>query len=107
MSGRVVALSTVGSAEDAERVARALVERRLAACVNVVPGVVSHYRYAGALQRDQEWLLVVKTRVERLDALRTALAELHPYELPELVALEISAGHAGYLAWLDESVGAG
>ena len=104
MSQRVVALSTVGSAEDAERIARALVERRLAACVNVVPGVASVYRWKGEICRDQEWLLVVKTRGEKLDALREALVALHPYELPELVALPIEAGHAPYLAWLDESV---
>jgi periplasmic divalent cation tolerance protein len=104
VSQRVVALSTVGSAEDAERIARALVERRLAACVNVVPGVASVYRWKGEICRDQEWLLVVKTRGEKLDALREALVALHPYELPELVALPIEAGHAPYLAWLDESV---
>jgi len=104
VSGRVVALSTVGSAKDAERLARALVERRLAACVNLVPGVVSHYRFLGELHRDDEWLLVIKTRAERLDALRAALVELHPYEVPELVALEISGGNEPYLRWLDESV---
>ena len=104
MSGRVVALSTVGSAEEAVRLARALVERRLAACVNVVPGVVSHYRWQGELQRDEERLLVIKTRAERIEALRDALRELHPYELPELVAFEISAGSPEYLKWLDEGV---
>ena len=104
MSGRVVALSTVGTAEDAERIARALVERRLAACVNVVPGVVSFYRWKGAVEKDEERLLVIKTRAERLEALREALVELHPYEVPELVALPVEAGHAPYLAWLDESV---
>ena len=105
LSGRVVALSTVGSAEDADRLARALVERRLAACVNVVPGVVSHYRWQGELQRDEERLLVIKTRAERIEALREALRELHPYELPELVAFEISDGSPEYLKWLDEGVG--
>jgi periplasmic divalent cation tolerance protein len=104
LSGRVVALSTVGSAEEADRLARALVERRLAACVNVVPGVVSHYRWQGELQRDEERLLVIKTRAERIEALRDALRELHPYELPELVAFEISAGSPEYLKWLDEGV---
>jgi len=104
VSERVVALSTVGKAEDAERIARALVERRLAACVNVVPGVASFYRWKGDVCRDEEWLLVVKTREEKLDALREALVALHPYELPELVALPIEAGHAPYLAWLDEGV---
>jgi periplasmic divalent cation tolerance protein len=104
VSERVVALSTVGSAEDAERIARALVERRLAACVNVVPGVVSVYRWKGGVDRDEERLLVIKTRADRLEALREALVALHPYELPELVAMPIQAGHAPYLAWLDESV---
>jgi periplasmic divalent cation tolerance protein len=104
LSGRLVALSTVGSAEDADRLARALVERRLAACVNVVPGVVSHYRWKGELQRDEERLLVIKTRTERIEALREALRELHPYDLPELVAFEISEGSPAYLKWLDEGV---
>ena len=104
MSDRVVALSTAGTAEDAERIARALVERRLAACVNVVPGVVSVYRWKGEVCRDEERLLVIKTRAERLPALREALVGLHPYELPELVALPIEAGHGPYLAWLDDSV---
>ena len=104
MNGRIVALSTVATAADADRLARALVERRLAACVNVVPGVVSHYRYQGELHRDQEQLLVIKTRAERMGALRAALAELHPYDVPELVALEITDGLEPYLEWLDESV---
>ena len=104
MSERVVALSTVATAEDAERIARALVERRLAACVNVVPGVVSVYRWTGEVRRDEERLLIIKTRAERLEELREALVGLHPYELPELVALPIEGGHEPYLAWLDESV---
>ncbi|HSD26506.1 MAG TPA: divalent-cation tolerance protein CutA [Vicinamibacteria bacterium] len=104
MSARIVALSTVATPEDAERIARALVERRLAACVNVVPKVVSVYRWKGEICRDEELLLVVKTRRERLDALREAVVGLHPYEVPELVALPIEAGHEPYLAWLDDSV---
>ena len=104
MSERIVALTTVATAEDGERIARALVERRLAACVNVVPGVVSVYRWKGEVCRDEERLLVVKTRRDRLEALREALVSIHPYELPELVALPVEAGHGPYLAWLDESV---
>ncbi len=104
MSGHLVALTTVGTAEDAERIARALVEQRLAACVNVVPGVVSVYRWKGAVERDDEWLLVMKTSSQRLEQLREALLALHPYELPELVVLPIVGGHAPYLAWLDDSV---
>jgi periplasmic divalent cation tolerance protein len=104
MSDRIVALSTVGGPGDAERIARALVESRLAACVNVVPGVVSFYRWRGAVQRDPEQLLVIKTKASKLEALRTALIALHPYELPELLTLAIEGGHAPYLAWLDEAV---
>jgi periplasmic divalent cation tolerance protein len=104
VSEHVVALSTVGTAEDAERLARALVERRLAACVNVVPGLVSVYRWQGAVEREEERLLLIKTRAERVDALRRALVELHPYELPELVVLDVRDGHPPYLAWVDESV---
>jgi periplasmic divalent cation tolerance protein len=104
VSDHVVAFSTVGRAEDAERIARALVERRLAACVNVLPGVVSVYRWKGDICRDTELMLVIKTRAERLPALREALLSLHPYELPELVALTIESGHPPYLAWVDESV---
>ncbi len=107
MADAIVALTTVGSSEDAERIARALVERRLAACVNVVGGVVSIYRWRGAVERDGEWLLVIKTSSERLEALRAGLSGLHPYELPELLVLPVSSGHPPYLAWLTESVSDG
>jgi periplasmic divalent cation tolerance protein len=92
VSEHVVVLSTVAGAEDAERIARELVERRLAACVNVVPGLVSLYRWKGAVSKDEERLLLIKTRRERYDALAQALQELHPYELPEIVALPVEAG---------------
>ncbi len=105
MSERVIALSTVGSPQDAERIARELVERRLAACVNILPGVVSIYRWRGALQRDAERMLVIKTRGDKLPALREALVALHPYEVPELLALDVADGHPPYLGWIDESVG--
>ena len=104
MSEHVVVLSTVGKAEDASRIARALVERRLAACVNVVPGVRSFYRWKGAVEEEDERLLVIKTRRDRFEALREALVALHPYELPEAIVLPIEAGHVPYLAWLDDSV---
>jgi len=100
MSDRLVVLSTVGRAEDAERIARALVERRLAACVNVVPGLVSVYRWKGNVEKDDERLLLIKTRRERLPALREALAALHPYELPELLALAASEASGAYSDWV-------
>lgn len=106
MSERAVVLCTVGSAEDAEGIAGALVERGLAACVNVVPGVTSFYRWKGETARDAEWLLVIKTTSGRFEDLRGALVELHPYEVPEIIALPIAQGHTPYLEWIDESVAA-
>lgn len=100
MTDALVALSTVGSAEDARRIARALVERRLAACVSVVPGLTSVYSWKGAVETGDEVLLVIKTRRARFEDLRAALVELHPYDLPELIALPVEAGHAPYLDWL-------
>jgi periplasmic divalent cation tolerance protein len=104
MTGAVVALSTVATPEDAERIARALVERRLAACVNVVRGITSVYAWKGAVQTDAELLLVIKTRREALERLRAALLELHPYDVPELVAFEVADGHRAYLDWIRDSV---
>lgn len=103
MSERVVVLSTVARAEDAERIGRELVERGLAACVNVVPGLVSLYRWKGAVEREEERLLLIKTRGETFPALRDALVALHPYEVPEVLALPVEDGHAPYLAWLDDN----
>jgi periplasmic divalent cation tolerance protein len=100
----IVVLCTVGGLDEAEGIARAVVERGLAACVTVVPSVVSHYRWKGALQRDEERLLLIKTRRERFEGLRAAIVALHPYELPEIIALPVECGHAPYLAWLDEGV---
>jgi periplasmic divalent cation tolerance protein len=101
---RVLVLSTVARAEDAERIARELVERRRAAGVNVGPGVTSIYRWMGGVERDEERLLLIKTRTERLAALCETLVALHPYEVPEAIALPIEGGHQPYLDWLDESV---
>ena len=103
MSGVVVVLSTVGRAEDADRIARALVEERLAACVNVVRGLVSVYRWKDAVEREEELLLVIKTRAERVGDLEARLLALHPYELPEVVVLPIGGGSEAYLGWVGES----
>jgi periplasmic divalent cation tolerance protein len=100
----IVVLCTVGAADDAERLARELIERRLAACVNLVPGLVSIYRWKGRVERDEERLLVIKTTAARFEALKAAVLALHPYEVPELIALSITAGHEPYLGWLGESV---
>jgi periplasmic divalent cation tolerance protein len=104
VSAGLLAFSTVASAEDGERIARALVERGLAACVNVLAGALSVYRWEGGLQRESECLLVIKTNAERFDELRRTLVELHGYELPELIATRIEAGHQPYLDWMDRSL---
>jgi periplasmic divalent cation tolerance protein len=88
--------------DDALRIARALVERRLAACVNVVPGVTSVYRWAGAIHEDRESTLLVKTRRALVESLTAAIGELHPYAVPEVIAigLDPGAGNPEYLAWV-------
>ena len=98
-SARIV-LTTAPDRPTGERIARALVERSLAACVNLVPGLRSIYRWKGAIEEADEVLLVVKTTAARAAELERALAELHPYEVPELVAIEPARVEAKYLAWL-------
>jgi periplasmic divalent cation tolerance protein len=98
-----IALVTTPPA-DAQRIAEALVERRLAACVNVVPAVASTYRWEGAVQRDEEALLIIKTTSAALDAVEALLRELHPYDTFELLALDVAGGSAPYLAWLGDAV---
>lgn len=93
-------LISAPDADTARRIARALVEERLAACVNVVPGVRSIYRWEGAVHEDAEHLLVAKTTAQRLAGLAERLAVIHPYALPELVALTPSGGSERYLAWV-------
>jgi periplasmic divalent cation tolerance protein len=89
----------------ADRIAGALVEERLAACVNRLPGVASTYRWNGKVCRDNECLLLIKTVIERFDALRERIVGLHPYELPEVIAVDIALGHAPYLAWIAAETG--
>jgi periplasmic divalent cation tolerance protein len=96
----IVVLSTAGSGKTAETIARALVAERLAACVNVLPRIRSLYRWQGKVVDDTEWLLVIKSRRSLLAALAARVRALHPYEVPEVVALEIVAGSAPYLRWL-------
>jgi periplasmic divalent cation tolerance protein len=97
-----VAFATAPDWDTAARIARALVEERLAACANLVPGVRSIYRWQGRVEDAAEVLMVLKTRADRVDALGDRLRALHPYELPELVALPAAGGLAGYLDWVLE-----
>jgi periplasmic divalent cation tolerance protein len=99
----LIALSTCPDEATAARIARALVEEGLAACVNRIGGVRSTYAWQGAVHDDAEVLLVIKTTRARLDALQVRLVALHPYELPELVAVEVTGGLAPYLDWVAAS----
>lgn len=100
MVDALVVLVTTPSAEVAAALARTLVEERLAACGNVLPEVRSIYRWEGAVREDAEALLVLKTTRARLEALRDRVLALHPYDVPEVLALPVEAGSADYLAWL-------
>ena len=104
MSDKRVVLTTAGSAEEANKIAEALVQRRLAACVNVVGPIASVYRWKEKVERAQEWLLVIKTTAEAADTVGDALKELHSYELPECVVLPIDGGSEAYLEWVGENV---
>jgi periplasmic divalent cation tolerance protein len=99
----VIVLSTVGADFDPRPLARELVERRLAACVNIVPAVTSIYRWQGRVDEDGEQLLVIKTVDANVDDLRAALFALHPYDVPEFVVLPIASTSDAYGAWLLES----
>lgn len=99
-----IVLCTAGSDAQAREIARALVERRLAACVNVVASVCSTYRWKGEVVEEGEVLLIIKTRAERLEEIRAAIRELHSYDTPEVLELSVSGGDPAYLAWLDQSL---
>lgn len=95
---------TAPDAGTAESLARAVVGERLAACVNLVPGVVSVYRWEGAVHRDEEILLVLKTTAERVEALRERVVALHPYDVPEVLVLTVAEAHEPYRAWVQDQV---
>jgi periplasmic divalent cation tolerance protein len=104
MTDKRIVLSTAGSQDEARAIARALVERRLAACVNIVSLLESVYRWEGKVDSAQEWLLIIKTTQAAFPEVRDAIAELHSYDLPECVMLAIEDGSAEYLKWIEESV---
>ena len=104
MTDKRIVLSTAGSEEEARKIARYLVESRLAACVNIVPRIESVYRWEGKVESNHEWLLVIKTTGERFPAVRDAIRELHSYELPECLAISIEDGSTDYLEWIGQAV---
>ncbi len=104
MTDKRLVLTTCGSLEEARSIAQALVERQLAACVNIVPQIESVYRWQGEVETATEWLLVIKTTADACSRLRGALTELHSYEIPECIEIAIADGSAAYLGWIGESV---
>jgi periplasmic divalent cation tolerance protein len=104
MTDKLLVLTTAGSKVEARKIARALVEGLLAACVNIVPQVSSIYRWEGEVEEAEEWLLIIKTTRSAFERLRDAINELHSYDVPECIAVSIESGSLEYLNWLGESV---
>jgi periplasmic divalent cation tolerance protein len=105
VTDKIVVFSTCDSEEQAGRIARALVEQRLAACVNIVPGARSIYRWKGQVEDVSEWMLIIKSRRDLMDQLRLTIGGIHTYEVPELLAVPVVDGSESYLAWVDGELG--
>jgi periplasmic divalent cation tolerance protein len=104
MTDKKLVLTTAGSKEEARKIARALVQQQLAACVNIVPRVDSVYRWEGEVEEAAEWLLLIKTTGAAFEQVRDAIKELHSYELPECICMSIEDGSAAYLDWIGDSI---
>ena len=104
MSDFIIVLVTASSQEEADGIAADLVGSMLAACVNVIPGVTSVYRWKEELQRDSEWLLVIKSRRDVFGTLVERVQALHSYDVPEIISLPLTGGSEAYLRWLDREV---
>jgi len=105
MTDKIVVLSTCATEEEAAKLARVLVEARVAACVTMVPGAQSVYRWQGAVETAAECLLIIKSSRRLFEPLRTALEEAHPYDVPEVLAMPVVEGAAKYMHWLEEQLG--
>ena len=103
MTDKRLVLTTAGSRDEARRIAEALVDRKLAACVNVVPGVLSIYRWKDKREEADEWLLLIKTTGAAFERVQNAIKEMHSYDLPECMCLVVEDGSAEYLKWIDDS----
>ena len=104
MTDKVIVLSTCPSLEEAKHIARGLVEERLAACVNIVGGVISVYQWQGKVEEGDEVMLVVKTRRDLLGRLNERLAGMHSYEVPESIAIPVAEGLPAYIEWMDREL---
>jgi periplasmic divalent cation tolerance protein len=100
MERAVFVYTTYPSLVEAERAGRRIVERRLAACVNILPGMISHYWWEGKVERGEEVVMIFKTRAALAEAVRVAVKETHPYTTPAIVVLAVEGGDPGYLGWV-------
>lgn len=107
MSDYIQVQTTAARRDEADKIARGLVERRLAACAQVIGPIKSLYHWKGAIEADEEWLCLVKSRAELFGQIEQAIRELHAYETPEIIAVPIIAGSARYLSWLRTETGGG
>jgi periplasmic divalent cation tolerance protein len=106
MTDKIVVLSTCATVDEAEKIGRSLLEQRLAACVNIVPGMRSIYHWKGAIESAVECMLLIKTSREQFEQVSSALRRVHSYELPEVLALPILDGSEDYLEWMGKHLGA-
>ena len=104
MTDKILVFTTAGSEAEATKIARALVERRLAACVNVLPKIKSLYRWKEEIEESEEWLLVIKTTKPVFESVHDAIKELHSYEMPECISFRVDDGSLDYLKWIEASV---
>ncbi len=104
MTDKIVILCTCSSADEARRIAAELIERRLAACVSLMPPVRSVYHWKGAVEESEEILMIIKSARPLFEPLRATIARLHSYEVPEIIALPIVEGSESYLAWMDREL---
>ncbi len=104
MNEALIVLSTAGSEQEARRIGQALVERQLAACVNILSGVESIYRWKGRVERSPECLMIIKTTRAGFPSLQAAILALHSYDIPEVIAFQVAEAASGYLQWLNEAI---
>ena len=100
----IIVLCTTPDMEYASKIAQSLVEKKLAACCNILPGITSVYTWKGNTEQDNEHLLIIKTKSEKFKTIEDVIKKLHPYEVPEIIALDITAGSENYLKWISENV---
>ena len=100
MSKYIIIFCTIGTHDQAQKLAKPLVEKKLAACVNIIPGLTSIYKWKGELYNETECLMIIKTKKNLFEDIKTEILSLHPYDLPEIVSLPIDKGLPGYLDWI-------